>query len=302
LLLDQPDKALDDLALIHGLSRLLEARPTGQPMTLVAAMINVAITGLYVETIADGFRMKAWREPQLAALQQQLKEIKLSPLVRNAFKCERAAMCDTFETTSARQFAEMFVVEGRQASRWEKIQNPRYLLDLLAPRGWTYQNMTTLALLNQKVIETFDPGNSAVVPARAKALESAWLGALKKRSPYSFLAAIVFPNFIRAVQTETRTQMLVEEAFVACALERHRLAHGQYPEALEAVVPEFADKLPPDIINGQPLKYRRTPEGQFVLYSIGWNEQDDGGADMPRQTGGRMQFDQGDWVWCPQPK
>ena len=37
-------------------------------------MINVAIAGLYVKTIADGLREHAWQEPQLAALQEQLKE------------------------------------------------------------------------------------------------------------------------------------------------------------------------------------------------------------------------------------
>ena len=39
----------------------------------------------------------------------------------------------------------------------------------------------------------------------------------------------------------------------------------------------FIDKLPHDIINGDPLKYHRTDDGQFVLYSVGWNETDDGG-------------------------
>jgi len=29
---------------------------------------------------------------------------------------------------------------------------------------------------------------------------------------------------------------------------------------------------------GQPLHYRRANAGQFVLYSVGWNERDDGGV------------------------
>jgi hypothetical protein len=85
---------------------------------------------------------------------------------------------------------------------------------------------------------------------------------------------------------------------LACALERYRLAQGQYPEDLNALVPRFVALLPHDIINGQPLKYRRTDHGQFILYSVGWNEKDDGGvvatikADPPRQD-----ILQGDWVW-----
>jgi hypothetical protein len=57
------------------------------------------------------------------------------------------------------------------------------------------------------------------------------------------------------------------------------------------------------VISGEPYKYHRTADpssqssaatsGQFVLYSVGWNETDDGG--MP----GQNMFDdkQGDWVW-----
>ena len=65
---------------------------------------------------------------------------------------------------------------------------------------------------------------------------------------------------------------------MAIALERYRLAHGEYPESLDVLAPQFMAKLPHDIINGQPLHYRRTSDGQFVLYSVGWNETDDGGV------------------------
>src|SRR2546430_7786652 len=37
---------------------------------------SVAVTGLYVETIADGMRLGAWGERQLAAIQEQLKQIR----------------------------------------------------------------------------------------------------------------------------------------------------------------------------------------------------------------------------------
>ena len=42
LLLGQPGKALRELTLLNDSRRLLEGAPTGKPMTLVAAMINVA--------------------------------------------------------------------------------------------------------------------------------------------------------------------------------------------------------------------------------------------------------------------
>ena len=86
------------------------------------------------------------------------------------------------------------------------------------------------------------------------------------------------------VQTE------VDEAFIACGLERYRLAHGRYANTLEALLPGFIDRLPHDVIGGLPLKYRRTADDSFVLYSIGWDEKDNGGVAGTAIEGG-------DWVW-----
>jgi subtilase family serine protease len=56
--------------------------------------------------------------------------------------------------------------------------------------------------------------------------------------------------------------------------------------------------LPHDIINGQPLHYRRTADGQFVLYSIGWNETDDGGVVvLNKGSSSTVDINRGDWVW-----
>jgi hypothetical protein len=54
--------------------------------------------------------------------------------------------------------------------------------------------------------------------------------------------------------------------------------------------------MPHDIINGQPLHYRRTDDGGYVLYSVGWNESDDGGAVVLTKDG-RIDAKKGDWVW-----
>ena len=66
-----------------------------------------------------------------------------------------------------------------------------------------------------------------------------------------------------------------------------------FPETLDMLVPDFIEKIPHDLIRGQPLKYRRTDDGKFLLYSIGWNEKDDGGT--PAKT--LNDNEHGDWVW-----
>ena len=84
---------------------------------------------------------------------------------------------------------------------------------------------------------------------------------------------------------------------MACALERYRLAHGQFPESLGALVPEILSQLPHDVLNGQPFKYRRTADGQYLLYSVGWNETDEGGVLGLTQSGEGIDQKTGDWVW-----
>ncbi len=54
-------------------------------------------------------------------------------------------------------------------------------------------------------------------------------------------------------------------------------------------MPVYADTIPVDIVNGEPLHYSRREEG-FSLYSLGWNEKDDGGVVRDTETAG-------DWVW-----
>jgi type II secretory pathway pseudopilin PulG len=93
-----------------------------------------------------------------------------------------------------------------------------------------------------------------------------------------------------------RAQNSVDMARIACALERYRLANGQLPDTLNALTPGFIAKLPHDVINGQALKYRRTADGQFVLYSVGWNETDDGG-NVELTKSGSPDNKKGDWVW-----
>lgn len=105
---------------------------------------------------------------------------------------------------------------------------------------------------------------------------------------------LLFPASSRpakACELTAHSQTQINQALIACALERFRLAHGEYPEELGALVPQFLGTVPHDVIAGGPLHYRRTSKHTFVLYSVGWNRRDDGGVrGQPRGT-------DGDWVW-----
>lgn len=77
----------------------------------------------------------------------------------------------------------------------------------------------------------------------------------------------------RAAESEAARRLAV----TAIALERFRLARGNYPRSLDELVPAFLAKVPLDFMDGRPLRYRPQPNTDFVLYSTGLDCLDDGG-------------------------
>jgi hypothetical protein len=161
---------------------------------------------------------------------------------------------------------------------------------MLMPKGWIYQNMAAVTFADQKWINALSYTNTVVDPRQVDSLGTELQNNFTHFSPYKFIAATSIPNFQKAIQVLAHNQSLADQALLACALEQYHLANKRYPETLEALTPRFLQKLPHDIITGQSLKYRLAGE-EFVLYSIGWNQIDEGGKP------GKAHSD-GDWVWA----
>ena len=121
---------------------------------------------------------------------------------------------------------------------------------------------------------------------------------IRKRTPYNSLARLLLPAIEKNAMKTAQEQTILDQAGVACALERYRLANGLYPENLQSLVPQLIKRIPTDVINGESLHYHRTDYGRFVLYSIGWNEKDDGGTvAWTDSKPPSVNPDKGDWVW-----
>jgi hypothetical protein len=91
---------------------------------------------------------------------------------------------------------------------------------------------------------------------------------------------------------------------VGIALELYRREHGMYPQTLDVLVPEYLPSVPTDRITGDPTRYR-TVNGKPVVYSVGFDRDDDGGratAALAQRTSwptsARDVLD-GDWMLFP---
>jgi hypothetical protein len=207
--------------------------------------------------------------------------------VAEAFQSEPAASARAFETLPASEILKVF---RRPGQIYERI------LFGVAPRGWLLQNIANEFSFRYAPGEAIDIEHERVSPAVLRNGRTRLEKFISRRSPFGILTALAVPNFEKAVQNMARNQTDVDEALIVCALERYRIANNSYPESLEALSPEFLEKVPHDIITGEPLKYHRDG-GSFVLYSIGWNEKDDGGMTPPTVSTDKPDANEGDWVW-----
>jgi len=269
LLLGRPADALDDLTLMHDFCRRILAEQ--QPATLLSAMINQAAREVYAAQIAEGLRLQAWREPQLATLQGQLETVNVISPVEAAFTAQAASAYRALESVPSAGMVRRTVLAG------------------LCPRGWGYEHVASRVKLDFGRLACFDPANEIIFPE--KVIAAARKAHALESGAYTFVRSLAQPDFARACQLTAHSQTQINQALIACALERFRLAHGEYPEELGALVPQFLGTIPHDVIGGGPLHYRHASEHSFVLYSVGWNRRDEGG------TRGQRNSTDGDWVW-----
>ena len=94
----------------------------------------------------------------------------------------------------------------------------------------------------------------------------------------------------------------MDQTVIACALERHRIENGSYPDSLDSLKLVNGKPLPLDVMNDKPMGYRKTPDGKYALWSVGFDgEDDDGKRTIDRKTAGEHRFSDanysGDWVW-----
>lgn len=78
----------------------------------------------------------------------------------------------------------------------------------------------------------------------------------------------------RAAEAEARRRVTE----TAIAIERFRLANHSYPDSLSKLEPRFLKACPKDFMDGQILRYRRTDDDRFLLYSVGADGFDDHGV------------------------
>ena len=280
--------AFEDLKLGFRLSDSIREEPL-----LIDHLVRISTLGIDLQTLREGLVRHAWSEAQLAELEKYLASLNLLAEYKLAMRGERA--CSTGGLDWMRR--------GRikvDTQYFTSEFGPRLAPLSLMPSGWFYQNMLTISeLFENCYLPAVDEKAHRVFPDLAEKSDDA-LGQLRT-GPYNIFAKLIMPALGRASKRAAWMQTCVDAARVACALERYRLANGKLPENLDALRPHFIEVIPTDVIDGRPLRYRLKPDGGYAIYSVGWNQTDDGGEVAWRkgkkQEKRGVDDTKGDWVW-----
>ncbi len=270
---------------------------SGEPF-VISQLVRMVCYDIIFQPLKEGLARHQFSEAQLTSLQQQLLAADLLAGFQRAMRGERA-FSGLWAKLTRENLAELIQAFSGSQEFTERLSYFA-LCARIVPKGWIYQTQVVICRqFDDYILSAVDVKTRTVLPKRAEAFLTAKREA---KGPFSALAEymMMFEAFGDELPFPCKFahgQTQIDLARVACGLERYRLAHGQYPEALDALAPQFITKLPHDLINGQPLKYRRTDDGSFVLYSIGWNEKDNGRTIALKQDGKTVNLTEGDWVW-----
>jgi hypothetical protein len=279
------DKALADVQLSTRLMQAMRAEPFAITHLVRASMLKRALQPVY-----EGLAHQQWSDNQLVKLDLELAKLDFLADCKWIMRGEVGMQSGVFDflKQQPKELAN-FSSDGNN--------NESAGISRFVPAGWFYQNQLRCArfvMLND--LPAVNTDQQTISPTINQRAMQAWGKEMAHSTPYNFIERILLPNF--NFIKFAHAQSSVDLTRTAIALERYRLAHGNFPESLDALAPQFIANVPHDVIGGGPLKYRREADGTFTLYSIGWNEKDDGGVVvLTKGSSPDVDVKQGDWVW-----
>ena len=291
LAMEKSDRAMDDIRLMARISNSMDTE-----LFLINYLVHVACFQIMLQPVWEGLALNQWSDAQLEELQRIMLRFNFVAELSDPMAAERAAGILTADII-LKQGNKMELINAlfnpEQTGRPGKASLGNFVAGLV-PRGWYYLEQYNCARLFQEfVMPGFDGTNRLIYPALSDANHANLEKALESQHPildHVFLAKAMIPSVTRVHHRAAEAQTAAHQAAIACALERYRRKHGDYPADLGSLAPEFLKLVPHDVVGGKPMHYKASKP--IAVYSVGWDETDNGG------TPGKTLWDaRGDWVW-----
>ncbi len=288
----QSDQALADIKLMLRLADSVRTEPI-----LISQLVRLAVVNLALQPVWEGLSQHQWSDTQLTEIENELAKIDFLAASELSLRAERVFDIGIIEWLRHLPLSQKIRDLSDLSGNGDDVRARDKIAFYLGPSGWIDQSELRISrFFIQYCLPMANVDLQTVSPTSARKADEALGLEMGPSGRGDFFERLLLPALGSAMRKFAFGQNAVNLARTACALGRYRLAHGEFSESLDSLTPQFIAKLPHDIINGQPLHYRCEAGGQFVLYSVGWNETGDGG-EVGFNKFGTADISKGDWVW-----
>jgi hypothetical protein len=287
----QSEKAAEDVLLTLQLADKVHGENI-----VISHMVRAAMVQLVLQPVWEGLAAHEWSEAQLAAF--ELARLNFPADYERSLQSELGAQCDEmkFLRHHPEHIRDLEVLRDFDGVRTD-VRFPSEWVLRLIPAGWFYQNQARSArMLQEHYFPLANPSVGTFSLEVARRGEAALAAELGSPGCFNISTRLMLPFLGNAARKIAYGQSSVNLARTAIALERYRMARGEFPETLAPLAPQFVAKVPVDVMGGQSLNYHRETGGGFTLYSVGWNGKDDHGL-AAFKPDGSVDLQQGDWIW-----
>ena len=255
--------------------------------TLICGLVRISVLSILIDGIGDGLANHAWTESDLAKIDADIATVRMWEDYRFSMSSERGFTNWIHEIISKSPPSTRSQFLTGIAGMWTGpgpvviacVPNRIYRDNQLRANQYFDEMQARVSADGMR----FDPdGATPSGPETLSGFDTLYFFLLRQ-----------FSSFRLVENKFALTNARLDQTRLAIAIERCRIARGAIPESLAELVPDFIAELPRDIYTGQPMIYRRKEVGGFLLYSVGPDRRDDGGAFDARNS----EKNQPDWVW-----
>ncbi|WP_395740015.1 hypothetical protein [Prosthecobacter sp.] len=290
----QGAEAARSLLAAEKISLACEAEPL-----LIGCLVGIAGEAMVNEGLWLGLRDKAFAEPELLLLQNQLAAHDLDKAVLQAFRGEMACGIDAMNYLQDVAAGRKKLAPGI-GSMFGEGKRSKSLETLSALPGGIFDHWKSV-IAEQEWKHSLSPLRQGGVMAAVKADEGLSKDLKANQNfilhPDYIMARLMLPAISSVSTSAALAQVRERQALTAIALERFFLKHSKYPAALQELVPDFVSAVPQDPVDGKPLRYRTTDAGRYMIWSLGLDGQDDQGEIKKNTVPMKSPDYRGDWTW-----
>jgi len=251
--------AVDSLLVLHQLASAMHAESG-----LLPYLVALAIDGIAHATLEEAFPPGSLRPPHLERVITVL-----------AGTDHRQALTHAL-STNAYDELELFAMVRGGENLW--ADSPKitarvggFLLASPLGRPFVNRDEAGFSQLMTRYLEVAPLPYHEALP-RLEALAQDYEHLARTRP----ITGIILDYMERLYEIAARSEALNDLAQLGLLLESHDAEHGAYPERLEELAPGLGRGVPVDPFSGAPYLYESGEDG-FLLYSVGRNQQDNGG-------------------------